>query len=73
MSEFTANLKYDLQTPEKAEEALKTVSSEIPSSPNFTLNFTQEEQYLLVAVTAESSAFLQEGLNAVYPIVAKVV
>lgn len=73
MSEFTANLKYDLQTPEKVEEALKAVSTEISSSPNFSLDFSQEEKYLLVAISAKSSALLQEGLNAVYPFVEKYV
>lgn len=73
MSAFSANLKYDLVTKERTEEALKTVSSESAPSPNFTLNFSiADEHYLFVSITASSSSFLQEGLNAVYPIVEKV-
>lgn len=71
--EFSANLKYDFQTPENAEQALKTASAEAVSSPNFTVNFSTDGQYLLATISAGSSTFLQEGLNSVYPIVEKLV
>ena len=73
MGEFSANLRYDLQTPEKANEALKVVTSEPPLSANFTLNFSVDGKYLLAEITAKSSVLLQEGLNATYPLIEKVI
>lgn len=71
MGDFSANLKYDFVTGEKAEEALKTASSENIVCSNYSINFSTEGQYLLVSISATSSALLQDGLNAVYPIIEK--
>ena len=69
---FTANLKYDLASQEKAEEALKVAEAEKPSNPNFEVKFSTNDQFLLVDISSTSSTLLQEGLNSVYPIIDKV-
>ncbi|OHT09937.1 hypothetical protein TRFO_21027 [Tritrichomonas foetus] len=70
--EFSASLKYDLASQDKANEALQTVTSENLSNTNFEVQFSVDGQFLLASIKAKSSELLQEGLNAVYPVIDKV-
>ena len=69
MSDFSADLKLDLESQEKASEVLQAILKEDVSTESILYQFATEGQYLLVNIKTNSSENLRQAINIIYPIV----
>lgn len=69
MSDFSADIKLDLESQEKASEVLQAILKEDVSTESILYQFTTEGQYLLVNIKTNSSENLRLAINIIYPIV----
>ena len=66
---FSSDLKYNFETPEKAQKAATRLTEQIKADNGFSFDFTTEEHILVVKIKAESSELLRKAMGTVFPVI----